>query len=380
MGGERLHSAIPFRAVVGLTALLLTSVGFAPAPVAPRTPPPLVGFSFDMWNLPHGQDPYEALQALLDGLSPDLVRLPVYWSEVMPMPDQFDFGTVDRLLATVAAYNQGAARPARVVLVAGIRNLGFPEVFEPGWLETGTENESVEKAVAGPAYRQYLRATFQRYVGNPLLAAWQIENEPLDNVNVGTKVDTAVPRLALQTEIGLLRSIDPSTPVVITTYNSSHVDLDQEATSAFSWLFEHAPGLPHPAGHPAQALSFGNALGLDAYVETPNTSSVEQPTSTRIGWKADTLAYWSDEAASGGKQLWVTEMQAYPWAGTNGFTRQNLISSALAYRNRGVQVVLLWDVEPWLQSSAWMRAGQRAIQLLRNCESSCGAPAGHLRR
>jgi hypothetical protein len=380
MGEKRLHSSIPLRAVVGLTALLLTSVGFAPAPVAPRLPPPLVGFSFNMWNLPHGQDPYQALRALLDGLNPDLVRLPVYWSEVMPMPDQFDFGTVDRLLATVAAYNQTAARPARVVLVAGVRNLGYPEVFEPGWLETGTENESVEKAIAGPAYRQYLQASFERYASNPLVAAWQIENEPLDNVNVGIKLDTAMPQPALQTEVRLLRSIDPVTPVVITTYNSSHVDLDQEGTSAFGWLFEHLPGLPHPTGHPAQALALGNALGLDLYVETPSTSPLEQPTPTRIGWKADTLAYWSDEAASGGKQLWVTEMQAYPWAGTNGFTRQDLISSALAYRNRGVQVILLWDVEPWLQSSAWMRAGQRAIRILRNCDSSCGAPAGHLRR
>lgn len=380
MGGERLQSAISLRALVGVTALLLTSVAWAPVPPAPRTPPPLVGFSFDMWNLPHGQDPYRALQSLMDGLSPDLVRLPVYWSEVMPTADRFDFGTVDRLMATVSTYNRTAARQAHVILVAGVRNLGYPEVFEPGWLETGTASESVEKAIAEPAYRRYLTATVHRYAGNPLLAAWQVENEPLDNVNVGLELDTAVPQLAMKTEIGLLRSIDQSTPVVVTTYNSSHADLDQEATSAFGWLFEHVPGLPHPAGHPGQALNLGNALGLDAYVESPNTSQVEQPTSIRIGWKADTLAYWSEEAASAGKQLWLTEMQASPWAGTGGFNRQDLISSALAYRNRGLQVVLLWDVEPWLQSSQWMRAGQRAIRILRGCPASCGAPAGHLRR
>src|SRR5207302_8011516 len=87
--------------------------------------------------------------------------------------------------------------------------------------------------------------------------------------------------------------------------------------------------------------------------------------STRIAWKEETLDYWHEQAASHGRSLWITEMQATPWIGTTGFTVDNLVASALAYRGHGVSVYLLWGVENWLDSAEWMRAGIEPISLLR---------------
>ena len=58
----------------------------------------------------------------------------MYWDAVAPDPQSFDFSSVDALLGTVAAYNKSAGRrPAKVMLVAGARNLRFPEVHIPAW-------------------------------------------------------------------------------------------------------------------------------------------------------------------------------------------------------------------------------------------------------
>jgi len=87
--------------------------------------------------------------------------------------------------------------------------------------------------------------------------------------------------------------------------------------------------------------------------------------STRIAWKEETLDYWQGQAQSHGRALWVTEMQASPWIGTTGFTLDDLLSSALAYRGHGVSAYLLWGVEDWLDSPDWMATGVTAIGLLR---------------
>jgi hypothetical protein len=344
---------------------LLVGATLPPTTVPTRTTHPLVGFSF----LPAratdgGYQPTKALATLLRKLHPDLVRIPIYWSSVAPSPDRLDFSSVDQLLATVAAAN---ARPhatrTQVILVAGVRNLAWPEVHLPAWVETGTTLD-LGQITSSLSYLNYLKGSFKQFAGSPLLYAWQVENEPLDNTNEALGM-VSLDDTTVADEVALLKSIDPVHRAIVTTYNSASVSLDLEATSLFSWLFALLPG-PKPVGHPQPALLLGDILGLDVYVATPSTPLEEASVTERIGWKAATLTYWANEGLMNGKEVWVTEMQGSTWDGEPNFSPEDLLESAQQYSGTGVSAVLLWGVEDWLSSPAWMMAGQSAFQTLRN--------------
>jgi len=345
--------------------LLLSLLMPSPAPASPAAAgAPLVGFSFSPRLAANaGLEPATALRTLLRKLHPDLVRLPIYWDQVAPAPDSLDFGSVDALLKTVADYD--AARPGhdtRVLLVVGARNIATPEVYLPGWLDAGTPPD-LGRVTSSDAYFGYLEACFYRYSGNRLLYAWQVENEPLDSTNDDLG-DIAMESDAVAGEVALLKQIDAAHPVVVTTFNSATAALDRQATSRLSWLYRLLP-VPQPAGHPAPALEIGDVLGLDIYVVTPSTPLAAADAEKRIGWKADAVDYWLQQAHKDSKQVWITEMQASPWNGHPGFTTQDLAASAQAYSKTGVGVVLLWGVEDWLSDADWMTAGREAIATLR---------------
>jgi hypothetical protein len=350
-----------------LAAVLVPAAAFPtlavdPAPLPPN--PPLVGFSFSPAALAPGTNPEEALAQLLATLQPDLVRLPVYWSTVAPTPTSLDYAEVDRMISTIKTHNaKKGSRHTEVVLVVGARNLVYPEVHLPGWLDT-KDVHKLDTLLKTASYRRYLDTTFRRYASLPLLHAWQVENEPLDNARIDQLTNGALPASMIRSEVDLLRSIDLVHQVVVTTFNSAHVVLDVEAASPLAWLYAHLPGAK-PAGHPAQALTMGDTLGLDLYVVTASTPLAVTSASTRIAWKEESLDYWQAQAQKNGRALWVTEMQATPWYGTTGFTVGDLVSSALAYRGHGVSVYLLWGVENWLDAPAWMQAGITSVALLR---------------
>ena len=152
-----------------------------------------------------------------------------------------------------------------------------------------------------PSYRTYLEATYRRYASLSLLRAWQVENEPLDNASLNELTNGAVPESTIRWEVDLLRSIDLTHEVVVTTFNSSHVTLDARGASPLGWLYARLPGAK-PAGHPAQALTMGDTLGLDLYVVTESTPLDVITSSTRIAWKEDTLDYWQGQAQDHGRR------------------------------------------------------------------------------
>ena len=350
-------------ALVAVAAVLFGMVTAAETPPPPPAPaPPEVGFSFSpRAALYLGEDPAAALTELLTKLRPDLVRIPVYWSDVAPTPGGLDFGQTDRMLDLVRAYDRGGGH-ARVVLVMGVRNLDYPELHPPGWLPVDPGSE-VALMLRTPGYRDYLAATVARYATDPLLAAWQVENEPLDDV-AGPGVDAAIAPPVLGGEVKLVRSIDPHHPIVVTTYNSSGLGLDLHQLSPFSWVYSMLPG-PQAVGHPLQALDLGDVLGLDVYVVTPSTPLADAGPRERIHWKQGSLAFWAAQSRSQGKKLWITEMQASPWVAAAGFTVDDLYYSAQEYRSVGASAVLLWGVEQWVRDPIWMRAGQRTVAMLR---------------
>ena len=354
--------------LAGCLSALLTNVTLvaAPAVSAPLPGPPLVGFSFSPFSVPRlvNETPTAALRTLVDKLQPDLVRLPIYWSQAEPSAGVYDFSSTDALISVIRQHNRHHRRPTRVVFTIGARNLGYPEVYLPGWLPDAAVS-NLRHIVTTQVYGNYLRTAVARYADLPELYAWQIENEPLDSVTTNVGRAPALTATAVDSEIDILRGIDRSHPVVVTTFNSSHIRLDRQGRSPLAWLYRLLPG-PKAVGHPGETLQMGNALGLDVYVVTPSTPLAEDPAEERIAWKSDTILYWSTQARLADKQLWITEMQGIPWDGAPGFTPQDLVNSATAYRDRGASVILLWGVENWLFNREWMKAGLQAMTTLRN--------------
>src|SRR5206468_686240 len=249
-----------------LAALLLGS-----EVVPQHTPPPLVGFSYSpliAWQA--DRDPHEDLRRLLDATNADLVRLPIYWELVQPLPDAaLDFSSVDSLLDDVRQYNAETGRHARVVLTGGDR---------------------------------------------------------ISDAQMKWEVDT-------------VHGVDPLHQVVVTTYNALNptFDLMQRYAPPFAW----AIGVG--SGHPNEALTAGDAFGLDLYLDGPHIPWRDFTSiGLRTNWKQQTLAFWSDIAHADGKQMWIAEAQAQPWAGEGPFGPQDLINSAIDYRRAHVDVVLLW--------------------------------------
>jgi hypothetical protein len=347
---------------------MLPAAAFPTLAVDPPPPvlnPPLVGFSFSPLAITDGLAPPVALARLLQTLQPDLVRLPVYWGSVAPTSTSFDYSEVDGLIKTVQAHNaRKGARQTQVVLVVGARNLVFPEVHLPSWIDTSKVHK-LETLISVPSYKRYLDTTFRRYAGLSILRSWQVENEPLDDATIEGVARGALSESLVRSEVDRLRSVDLIHEVVITSFNSSHVTLDVEGASPIAWLYQHLPGAK-PVGHPSQALTVGDTLGLDLYVVTASTPLGTISPSTRIAWKEESLDFWESQTQKTGRALWVTEMQGSPWIGTTGFAPRDLISSALAYRGHGVSAYLLWGVEDWLDSPDWMTAGLSAIKLLRH--------------
>lgn len=328
----------------------------------PHTQPsaPLVGFSFSpeesVWA---GRDPSRDLALLLDGTQPDLVRLPIYWEDVEPTPGMLDFEGIDPLLRVIADHNLTAPHQTRVVLTVGARNFLYPELHEPDW--AGPRDQPyLDQAQSGDAYRLYFESSITRYRNSPLLYAWQVENEPFDEVGNITTGQDQISQTQLAWEVGEVHRLDPMHEAVITTYDGLNVYID--------WLEVNAPRLLSDYnGHPQQALSMADALGLDLYVDGPNVPYRHLTTMyLREEWKQQALHFWAGMANKQGKSLWLAEMQAQPWSDTTTFGPKDLVASAIDYRQENLQVVLMWGVETWLSDQSWLSAGARAMQILRS--------------
>ena len=328
----------------------------------PMPAPALVGFSFSpQMSVSSGRDPTQDLALLLDATQPDLVRLPIYWEEVEPTPDQLAFDSIDPLMAVVGYHNLAAQHPTRVVLTIGARNFLYPELHEPEWAGP-RQQPFLDQAQAGDAYRLYFDSSVTRYRSSPLLYAWQVENEPLDQVGNDVTGADQISAAQLDWEVGEVHRLDPAHQAAVTSYDGLNVYVDMMQLYAPQSLLGETYN-----GHPQAALNAADALGLDLYVDGPNVPYRHLTTMyLREQWKQQALHFWAGRASKQGKSLWLAEMQAQPWHDTETFKPKDLLASAVDYRQENLQVVLMWGVETWLNDPSWLAAGAKALQILRS--------------
>jgi drug/metabolite transporter (DMT)-like permease len=147
-----------------------------------------------------GLDWQANFNAIIDELRPKKMRLIAYWDEIEKEHGTFDFSILDWQMDRIAERGIG------VVIVVGMKEPRWPECHIPAWAASANE------AVREEALREYIRATVERYRGNPALAAWQVENEPFLKFGLcATR-----PRHALEQEISLVKSLDSARPIIVT--------------------------------------------------------------------------------------------------------------------------------------------------------------------
>ncbi len=151
-------------------------------------------------------EPRETLQAMLDDLGLENVRLVSYWSEGEATEGTYDFSQLDW------QFEMAESRGVKVSLAIGLRQPRWPECHMPSWAE------QMPKSEWEPRLKNYIRAVVERYKNSPALASYQLENEYFLKA-FGICPDHTRQRLI--DEYVLVKSIDTEHPVVVSMSNNA---------------------------------------------------------------------------------------------------------------------------------------------------------------
>lgn len=150
------------------------------------------------WSL--GLDWKENYLAILDDLKVKKIRLPVYWDEIQPEANRYDWADLDWEV------DEAEKRGVQLILAVGHRVPRWPECHQPHWVD------SLETAQRQQAIREIISETIVRYRERPSITFWQVENEPfLPNFGTCPPLEASF----LDEEINLVRSLD-SRPIIVT--------------------------------------------------------------------------------------------------------------------------------------------------------------------
>ena len=265
-----------------------------------------------------------------------LIRLSASWREVR----QFGFRHLDWLLSEAAAAQQPVA------LTVGMKALGWPEFYLPEGMEP--DDRTVQIAAI-----EHVREVVRRFAPHRMVRAWQIENEPFNRSGPRAQ---AVKRALVRLEANAVRALDPSRPLIVTTFAHFNDSLDRWSSRHQS-EWKRRLGLAVPAEREALAvLHRGDILGLDIYRSIGWTDpSNEERVAHAMPDQLDHVRRWRRIAHEQAKRVWVTEAQAEPWEARRQSHADPLtvapddaprLIEALA--GSGVEMVLLWGSEYWL--------------------------------
>lgn len=127
---------------------------------------PRLGFSFNPEQAIYlGLDPKETYLALLDGLKPSFIRIPIFWDEVQKNKEEFDFSNIDWMM------DEAKKRGILVTVNLGYTTFRYPECHEPRWA-WDLEGEEFNTALLA-----FLKKTVFHLAKFSNIEAWQVENE-----------------------------------------------------------------------------------------------------------------------------------------------------------------------------------------------------------
>ncbi len=146
-----------------------------------------------------GLDWQETYIAILDDLGVKHMRLPVYWDELEPSKDQYNFTAWDWLL------DEAEEREAEIVMVVGRKVPRWPECHVPEWAAELSEAEQQAQVLRS------IEEVVRRYENHPAVITWQVENEPMLDFGNCPPFD----RNFYEQELALVRSLSTK-PIMVT--------------------------------------------------------------------------------------------------------------------------------------------------------------------
>ena len=296
----------------------------------------------------------DVLYRLLTDLGARHVRLSVEWSQVEPRDGVYDFALTDALLQ--ASEESGAS----VLLSVGIKGQRHPEYYIPGWLLDRLDLADHSDISANPLLRERALEMIHAIVGHaatsPAIEAWLADNEPYHG---SPRAHTwYLGREFVRKEVAAIRAADPrARPVVIN--HAEKLTMDRR----WRWALEDAD-IVGTSIYPFRNYElFGQPFVIDILGLGPFTPN---------------YAARAREAVAAGKQFWITELQAEPWADPDirfvnpdrparDLTAKNFRQNLDYARRSGANRVYLWGAEWWLlqreryDDSTWWEIARAAI-------------------
>jgi hypothetical protein len=291
---------------------------------APKTKNIQYGLTF---SAPYAQslglDWKQAYLAILTELKPKYIRLSAYWDATEPQENVYDFSDLDFQV------NNAAQANSKIVLAVGRRLPRWPECHDPGWISKLTQSELQNDQLS------YIETVVERYQNNSAISAWQVENEPfLSSFGICPPLDVNF----LDTEIALVKKLDPTRPVIIT--DSGELDFWFEAGN--------------------RGDIFGTTLYRYVYSDVFKRYWTNHIPGIYYRFKAGLL-----ELLHPGKQIAIMELEAEPWT-TAGIPNTpvdqqfktmsigNFNTIIGVAKSTGFSPQYLWGAEWWY----WMKAKQ----------------------
>jgi hypothetical protein len=322
--------------------LLGTQPGAGPAAVSG---PVQVGTSFSPRHAEFLGLDWQQAYKQLEAMHFKVIRLSADWDEI----DAEGYGRLDWLL------NESQASGQPVVVTVGMKGVGWPEFYLPPELTPAVPDGGAvgQDPTLRAATLDFVSATVDRYKANGAIAAWQVENEPL---NPAGPHRWTVDRGLLAAEVGAAKAADPARPVIVSAFGHFNMLFDQ-ASSRSGFSLGSLLGFESST---AEAQSLGvlgrdDILGLDVYTEI-GYSLLGQDGISHAGsdW-ASKAGHWHGVAANQGKRAWITEAQAEPWessianyADPKSTTAEDIHTRFASLRAQGFGTILLWGSEYWI--------------------------------
>ena len=312
-----------------------------PAPVQ-------VGISFSPQRAAYLGLDYRVAFKRLEAMHFRVIRLSTYWDQV----DREGYDQLDWLMSEARKSHQPVA------LTVGMKALGWPEFFIPASAVPVGGLHQGQDVATDSAFREaalsFVDATVDRYRDNPVLVAWQVENEPFNRAGPQRLwIDAEF----LRDEIASVRALDGHhRPVIVNAFSHFNLVFDQaSARQGFDfrqWLGFDADSAERDG---LSVLGRGDVLGLDVYTAIGYQFLGSDHMSHADGDWPDRLARVRDLAHKQVKLAWITEAQAEPWESSDlnyanpKSTSPSAIRGIFAnLKDAGFTTVLFWGSEYWL--------------------------------
>lgn len=170
-----------------------------------------------------GIDPKETLDWLIaQGFR--RFRLMSYWNDHERQPADLDFSQLDWQISKITKAG------GEISLCLGARQPRWPENHWPGW---AWELSSAER---GLALLNYISVVVKRYRGEKAVTSWQLENEAA-LLQWGERAEVDRDRLRL--EYKLVKDLDPSRPVIMTTSTSWGIPVREPIPDIIGFSYYH---------------------------------------------------------------------------------------------------------------------------------------------